>query len=78
MNHHYPRGSHDFTWPDTIPLRRKARRDFAAALALGAFVTALLISKWAGAAEHTSSAARCIYITEGDGTLVIVCGKVQR
>jgi hypothetical protein len=78
MNHHYPLGSRNFTWPDTIPLRSKARRDISAALALGAFITAILLSKWAGAAEHTSRAARCIYITEGDGTMVIVCAAPSR
>lgn len=55
MNHHYPRGSYTFTWPG---MRSKARRDFAAAIALGALITVLLLSKWAGATETSK---RCIW-----------------
>jgi len=45
-------------------------------LAVAALIAA--VATVAEAAEPASSASRCIFITEGDGTLVAVCGKAVR
>ncbi len=50
------------------------------ALRLGTIAAVLTIAQLSKGAEPitASSSARCIFITESDGTLVAVCGKAVR